>query len=163
MRAALVTNPRAGRGQFDLNYTYGKSIDLSSSAERVQPWNGGAGGISGNISGKLDLGSESDGLLLAGRARDRAVAHVERECVLAEVLAVLREPRTADDLAATRKDFVDDRRVDVGTVDVESVDDETLGGDICDQFRSGLLLGAICRKNGTERFSSEPWEPRPTS
>jgi len=35
--------------QFDFNYTYGKSIDLSSSAERAQPWNGVAGGISGNI------------------------------------------------------------------------------------------------------------------
>jgi Carboxypeptidase regulatory-like domain len=35
--------------QFDVNYAYGKSIDISSSAERAQPWNGTAGGISGNI------------------------------------------------------------------------------------------------------------------
>jgi Carboxypeptidase regulatory-like domain len=30
--------------QFDVNYAYSKSIDLSSSAERVGPWNGLAGG-----------------------------------------------------------------------------------------------------------------------
>jgi hypothetical protein len=35
--------------QFDVNYTYGKSIDISSSAERVQPYSGVGGGISGNI------------------------------------------------------------------------------------------------------------------
>jgi len=35
--------------QFDVNYTYGKSIDISSSAERAQPWAGAGGGISGNI------------------------------------------------------------------------------------------------------------------
>jgi hypothetical protein len=35
--------------QFDLNYTYSHAIDLSSAAERVQPYNGVAGGISGNI------------------------------------------------------------------------------------------------------------------
>ena len=40
--------------QFDVNYTYGKSIDLSSSAERVQPWNGVGGGISGNIINSWD-------------------------------------------------------------------------------------------------------------
>jgi len=58
---------------------------------------------SAGLDGKLDLGSEGDGLLFAGRAGDRAVAHVERECVFTEVLAVLGEPRTADDLAATRR------------------------------------------------------------
>ncbi len=35
--------------QFDVNYTFSKSIDLSSSAERVLPYNGVGGGISGNI------------------------------------------------------------------------------------------------------------------
>jgi hypothetical protein len=35
--------------QFDINYAWGKSIDISSAAERAQPWNGVAGGISGNI------------------------------------------------------------------------------------------------------------------
>ena len=35
--------------QFDVNYVYGHSIDISSAAERVQPWNGVSGGIGGNI------------------------------------------------------------------------------------------------------------------
>ena len=35
--------------QFDVNYTFSKSIDLSSSAERVLPYNGTSGGVSGNI------------------------------------------------------------------------------------------------------------------
>jgi hypothetical protein len=39
----------SGGVQFDLNYTYSKSIDLSSSAERVLPYNGVSGGIGGNI------------------------------------------------------------------------------------------------------------------
>ncbi|MGA7906214.1 MAG: hypothetical protein WCA16_02315, partial [Candidatus Sulfotelmatobacter sp.] len=40
--------------QFDVNYTYGKSIDISSAAERAQPWNGTSGGISGNIINSWD-------------------------------------------------------------------------------------------------------------
>ena len=40
--------------QFDFNYTYGKSIDISSSGERTQPWNGASGGISSNIVNSWD-------------------------------------------------------------------------------------------------------------
>jgi len=39
----------SGGVQFDVNYTFSKSIDLSSSAERVLPYNGVSGGIGGNI------------------------------------------------------------------------------------------------------------------
>ncbi len=39
----------AGGVQFDVNYTFSKSIDLSSAAERVQPYMGVGGGVSGNI------------------------------------------------------------------------------------------------------------------
>jgi len=44
---ALQVSLRKSMGhgvQFDVNYAYSKSIDLSSSAERVGPWNGLAGG-----------------------------------------------------------------------------------------------------------------------
>src|SRR5271170_3674185 len=62
---------------------------------------------------EFDFGAEDDGLLFSSRARDGAIAHIDLEGVLAEVVAVLSEPRTADDGAASRKDLVDNRRVDV--------------------------------------------------
>jgi len=43
MQVSLRKNMAHGV-QFDVNYTYSKSIDLSSSAERVGPWNGVAQG-----------------------------------------------------------------------------------------------------------------------
>ncbi len=63
------------------------------------------------LGGELDLRTEDDRLLLACRARDRTITHVEREVPLAEVSAVAREPGPADDGAPARKDLVDDRRV----------------------------------------------------
>jgi hypothetical protein len=67
----------------------------------------------------------------------------KREGPLAEVRAIACEPRPADDGAPTRKDLVDDWRVDVTAVDVERIDGQTLRRDVRDQTWGRLLLGAI--------------------
>ena len=84
-------------------------------------------------------------MLFAYRARDRAVAHIDLEGVLAEVVAVVGEPRTTDDGTAPSKDLVDDRRVDVTAIDVQRTNRQTLSFDVRDQAGCGVLFGPIGR------------------
>src|SRR5262245_1266443 len=68
---------------------------------------------------KLDGGAEFEALLLASRARDRPIAHVDCECALAEVVPVPCDPGPADDQPPACADLIDDGCVDVAAIDVE--------------------------------------------
>jgi len=56
------------------------------------------------LNGKVEL----EALLLARQARDRPIAHVDRERVLAEVVPVPCDPGPADDQPPACANFIDD-------------------------------------------------------
>src|SRR5579883_144668 len=73
------------------------------------------------------LGVEFDGAAggeafhLTRGTGNRSVAHVDVEGALGEELAVARGPGAADDGAASLEHVIDERRVDISTVDVELI------------------------------------------
>src|SRR5580658_2418210 len=82
---------------------------------------------------------------LARGAGDRARAHVDREVAFSEHLAVARDPRLAEYLAATREDLGRQGTVDVPAVDGQLTNDVAFGAalDIGLQAWNGFELGTI--------------------
>src|SRR5436190_7542875 len=75
---------------------------------------------------EFDHGAEREAVYLSVRALDRAVADVEREGRLRKQAAVARPPGFADDRTAPPEYLIDERAVDIATVDQQVVDGETL-------------------------------------
>jgi len=125
------------RGNGDLAASPGAGIG----ALRAQ-WTNMAGGR-----GKLDGGVECEALLFTRRARDRSVTHVDLERVLAEVLAILRNPWAAHDQPSACANFVDDGCVDVATVDVELVDLKPLRCDVDFERQRRIFFRTVGREH----------------
>src|SRR5215211_6041898 len=66
---------------------------------------------------EFDHGAEREAVHLAVRALNRAVADIEREGGFGKQAAVARRPRFADDRAAPGEYVIDERAVDVPTID----------------------------------------------
>lgn len=116
---------------------------------------GGRGGALGaqraSVAGsgvELDVGTEIDRLDLARRARDGSIAQVDFEVSFREPLAVARNPRLADDLASLGEHVIDDGARDVAAIAKQRGDGTLLPINIGLERGSGLLFGAIRRRDG---------------
>ncbi len=68
---------------------------------------------------ELDDGAGLEVFDLAGRALNRAIAHVDDEVGFGEELAVAGDPWLAEDFAATREHVLYERTADVAAIDVK--------------------------------------------
>src|SRR5579883_3506179 len=103
---------------------------------------------------EFDRRAEFEALGMAFGTSDGPVTDVDLEERLGEVVAIARRPWTTDDIAVVVGDLLDERRVDVGPVDIGRSDRSTEIREVFFEIGRRFLFGAIGRRHGAGQDES---------